>query len=1018
MRNVVCWDPAEVRQIINPFAEHMPDAMFRAVHTDWDLKVSPPIGTTFQDLVASPSSYVETAPTAFIEDFMREDRPHALAVAIGTTGSGKSHLIHWMRLNLKEDDKHMVLVVRKSGTSLRAIVEMIIDRLPPEEQQGFRDTLNRAGEGTVMRGGQKQQLLNDIAHAIREAAVKESENTAEFEAELILRLPDIFQDPYMREAHFLKDDTVVADIVDHIFAPSNASDRPDRRRSFEEEDLPMGGLDFARASKNARDALNVVDLEPKVTRPMAVRIINRNLDRATSRTLSFSGDRVEELMGRLRTHLKSQGRELLLLVEEFARLQGIDRALLQAITNQGDGSYCKMRSAIAVTTGFFESVAETAYMRTTHIIDMDRSAGRHQSNSVTHEALGDFTVRYLNAVRLGRSEIEKWSATAEPGDAPPSRCSTCTYRKECHPAFGEIEGYGLYPFTLTALWNASSRVHRSRPESLNPRILQNEVLAEVLDNNEPAIRTGRYPSSQFVDKLGGTASLDVSARSQLKGANADAAERLIPFLELYDGSGFIRNLPAELRNAFGIPEIPTSLGTKHDEPADPRPDDVQEKKPTKDDDDAIAINSWIRGEGLDQNVAQSLREAIFAAVSENIDWDMLGLSRTAFAGQSRVFAQRTSINFERQTTQISVYARLKLTIPGSVDPDKAGQALIGLLRASKRQFRWNFEQGSEMFSAFLDCLEVWTRDVETQLREISGAKAEWDAPAAALELLCVGAAVLGKIRHDSRAGDMIDAALSQWPSECQSEAPEMRALYDRLLGKREKLVELVRAHISSMKGGQVGAMIEPRKAIGPIRNFRQKKWQLLMAPPSDEKGDYAILAKAYGEAKASLVGAIDAELGLRREWLRDMDEMFGETQTRSTIVVAARNLKDVASSAGLAGGGNANAYASAIEMFESVQFDDAVAAARALVGFGTPSESLPYLGRGRRGAVTAGRELKKTANAFLQNVETNLRSFSAQFRSEHGAVEESIQSVDLSLTTIQDSLAELKPVSEDEPHVA
>ena len=96
-------------------------------------------------------------------------------------------------------------------------------------------------------------------------------------------------------------------------------------------------------------------------------------------------------MTRLRSYLKMQGQELVLLVEEFARLQGIDRALLQAITSQGDDRQCKMRTAIAVTTGFFQSVAETAYMRTTHIVDMDRSAGRAEGRAVTKASLSQFT---------------------------------------------------------------------------------------------------------------------------------------------------------------------------------------------------------------------------------------------------------------------------------------------------------------------------------------------------------------------------------------------------------------------------------------------------------------------------------------------------------------------------------------------------------------------------------------------------------------------------------------------------
>jgi energy-coupling factor transporter ATP-binding protein EcfA2 len=177
-------------------------------------------------------------PAAFLEDFLRDDRPHVLAAILGNTGSGKSHLVHWMRLNLKERDDRMVLIVRKSGTSLRTIVEMIINALPVADQQGFRDTLNRAGDGTSTRDGQKQQLLNDIAMAIREEIIPDSAD--ELEHDLAKTLPALFQDPYMREAYFLHDRTVVADIVDHIFRTSNASNRPDHRRLFALDDLPPG----------------------------------------------------------------------------------------------------------------------------------------------------------------------------------------------------------------------------------------------------------------------------------------------------------------------------------------------------------------------------------------------------------------------------------------------------------------------------------------------------------------------------------------------------------------------------------------------------------------------------------------------------------------------------------------------------------------------------------------------------------------------------------------------------------
>src|SRR5207249_3267858 len=42
---------------------------------------------------------------------------------------------------------------------------------------------------------------------------------------------------------------------------------------------------------------------------------------------------------------------------------------------------------------------------------------------------------------------EHWSE----GDPPPSRCMTCEHREPCHRTFGVQEGYGLYPFTASAI---------------------------------------------------------------------------------------------------------------------------------------------------------------------------------------------------------------------------------------------------------------------------------------------------------------------------------------------------------------------------------------------------------------------------------------------------------------------------------------------------------------------------------------------------------------------------------------
>ena len=1012
MRNFLCWDPGTVRQVINPFAEHISDSLFRAVHSDWNLNVSPPVGKSFQEI--SEAAWSEMAPSQFLADFLRNERPHALAAILGETGSGKSHLVHWMRLNIKPDEKRLVLVVPKSGTSLRAIVKMIIEKLPKEEQKSFLDTLQSAGDGTQSRSDQKQQILNDLAQVIREEVL--APDADEVEQELVTYLPHLFQDPHMRATHFLADNTVTAEIVDHVFAPSNAQDRPDKRRRFVKADLPLGGIDFANASKQARDAMHIIDLDRATHLPLAIKIINRNLDRAVARTLSFSGDRVEELMARLRTYLKSQGKELVLLVEEFARLQGIDRALLQAITSHGDERQCKMRSAIAVSTGFFKSVAETAYMRTTHIVDMNRSAGRANGQNVTMASLSQFASRYMNAVRLGLDGIDRWNETAGPGEEPPSHCSSCPYQGGCHATFGAVDGYGLYPFTPRALWNSASRADaRSMPESLNPRILQNGLLVEVLDNYGESIQTGTFPPFKLLEKLGGVKVLPLAAQTQLRSRNPQSCQRWEAFLELYDGTGEIKNLDAPLREAFEVPEIPGAAeGPAIRQDEDEQPSEGP-KQPTASRED-VAIQKWINGSDLDQTVATQLRPLIFAALTDAIDWDMVGLAKTTFVGKTGRAFQPNSISFDRQTTQIQQHLLVKIRIPGDlVIPATAGTALQGLLQASKRQFHWDFDDGEKMLAAFLDCIEAWSKSLEQQLRMLCAPTPKWNQATAALELLCVGAAIGGKVKPDANIADMIDGAFNNWPTECASTASDMRTVYERLVRDRDKIAGAARAQVSSMKGGQVGAMLNPRRIVGAIRDIRRSKWRLCLEPPEEDR---SVVAKLYREMQAALAPAATAEMAVRQKWLTEMEVVFGPDAARATIATTLDGAREVALEAGIGSNNTSKALLEALERFRGANFDDSLLAARLLAKQDDGLAALPHFGRGRRNAVEASSTLATAAKAFLDAADQNLEAYGQSHGAKKATLATSLARIDAALEKIGTDLLKMSKRGEESADAA
>ena len=172
--------------------------------------------------------------------------------------------------------------------------------------------------------------------------------------------------------------------------------------------------------------------------------------------------------------------------------------------------------------------------------------------------------------------------------------------------------------------------------------------------------------------------LPLAAQTQLQNRNPQTFQRWEAFLELYDGTGEIKNLEARLREAFEVPEIPGAIeGAATEDKQEGK--SAESPKPTAASREDVAIEEWINGGGLDQTVATQLRPLIFAAVADTIDWDMLGLAKTAFVGKTGRAFQTNSISFDRQTTQIQQHLQVKIRIPGDlVNPASRWHGASGL----------------------------------------------------------------------------------------------------------------------------------------------------------------------------------------------------------------------------------------------------------------------------------------------------------------------------------------------------
>ena len=443
--NYVCWDTGRVRQVMNTSAEHASRPVFLAVHSEYPLLVSSSRGGTGEG-----DGGWSIQPEEFLNAFLSRDNPHMQVAVLGDSGSGKSHFINWMKYSLPESADRYIISIPRIGVSLRGVLEKIIRALPEQARQPYLDELNHSGSQNSSPQDLEERLISEIALAIRVDDVK-GEADKDLEGALIQLLPDIFRDGVLIR-HFCSPGGVIEGLAHQVLSVSHEYLPAEDRRDFTTEDLPLTGVQTAKMGSYARDTCNFLLSNPE-SQVLAVSIINRNLNRAIGQVLNFTGDRLIGLLQEVRQHLRGQGQELVLLVEDLARLQGLDLSLLEALIEEGNevNGLCELRWAAAVTTGYYTRLPNTVHTRMNIVLQMDiptEGAG----GSIGGRDIVSFAAKYLNASRAINEVLVDWADQPEENHTnPPNACEMCVHRTACHSAFGEVEGVGLYPFNSHSL---------------------------------------------------------------------------------------------------------------------------------------------------------------------------------------------------------------------------------------------------------------------------------------------------------------------------------------------------------------------------------------------------------------------------------------------------------------------------------------------------------------------------------------------------------------------------------------
>ncbi|GAB3316331.1 hypothetical protein GCM10027451_32990 [Geodermatophilus aquaeductus] len=624
----VCWDKSTVTATIATEAVSPSRSVFLATHAPLDIHRTPVTGgRSGVPRVVSEQDV--------LRDFLTRPTNNGVLImpVLGDSGAGKSHLVRWVAARTGSTSDRQVIYLPKDNTSLAGVINLLLADNHGSPFDEIRADMARIGR-EISQTALERSLLDQLAAALLEATPGPPQERALLGKQGLYVL---LHDPFFREK-LLRPGSLIPRRAAHAINGRDTEDG-DVPLQFTVEDLPLDLTDIDEAALVSRRLYGRLASDPQL-QVVAADLLQKHLDVAVMQATSLGVGRVYDAFLEIRRALAGK-KEIVLLVEDFALVQGVQRDLLDAITETGERAgtqvLAPVRTLMAVTTGYFGALPDTVrtrvdscspYRYELRVTLSDDGARNTRAESRVVDMIG----RYLNAARIGRERLDMLGVEDEA--STPNACATCLVQEPCHSGFGTSSaGHGLYPYNESALLRAvRASASPERPDVFNPRGALARVVRTVLQDHEDDVRSGRFPNEHFASKFPPSRMETVlpdAVRARINELDPGAGGRRQALLQYWgDGPSELINLAPQIHDAFRIPQLPTDVidaptalpsRTQEPEPAGKLSD--RELLPASVQRRLDQIEHWsLRGESFPEDLAREIRQIIRTAVLSRASW--------------------------------------------------------------------------------------------------------------------------------------------------------------------------------------------------------------------------------------------------------------------------------------------------------------------------------------------------------------------------------------------------------------
>ncbi|MCC7066693.1 MAG: ATP-binding protein [Planctomycetes bacterium] len=638
--------PEAVARCIPSEAEVISEAAFLAVHQ--------PVQLVRRSLTQSDAPQDPADERAVLKALLTPHLPEGYVIVpiVGPSGVGKSHLIRWLGLHLPRP-LHVISIPK--STSLRRILESILKGLDGPGYDEIRKQLLTAHEQLDVIAAEELLLAHfrtalrrrtNEAQAACEAARRRNENppqdqrlVAETHGEgLIALLEGQTKDVLLQDT--AKRRSVLRALVQRVVTGRIEAENG----QFAASDFEFASVNPAKLSdQKSQRYVTKLKANSLNDREKAADVMNEVRDWAVGQLLGLGENQLADLFRRVREELFKDGRELVLLIEDFTTLAGVQHGLLDVIKMEGvragEAERCTLRTALAVTEGYLSPYDTLKTRAGYEFVIREQPAGEVE----LLETITNMVGAYLNAARIGPERLAKWfEETNRDPDAPPPSFEAAAgglsnADRAAVEAFGRSQRkHSLFPFNRSAIKHLASqhlaasdsvRVGSPKQLRLNPRKLIKDVLHATLLPDRDAFIRGAFPPEAFHSFNPNDLGIDVMAWLATR---TRTDHRKYAVLLGYWGDRPRHpdavKLPAPVYEAFGMVPLSAASGESELRPLQPEPKPAQD--PGQQDEIARAVDArervledWATKKRITQRDATALRGDLLDMLEVAIDWD-------------------------------------------------------------------------------------------------------------------------------------------------------------------------------------------------------------------------------------------------------------------------------------------------------------------------------------------------------------------------------------------------------------